>query len=452
MSGPSASVVVIDESRRLMLAGDGIRTREFERPAGAGWDPATLLDGAGRTFAGAEGVLALRSSAFSPQQWQQDAMGRGWTASGHVAQSPWRSYRHRVLGTVHVLMHDLARPDQIPLTAPTWDPYALYRAFARWHELTGVAYRATPGVGAIASLRRHWWGRAAPEWRWPERPPTLAPTTPAVLMWERSGKKNSTGWVHKFDVNRQYLAAMKAAMLGWAPPAAEGAVPFDATRAGLWYIRLLHPAAVRGKLRMRPQIFTAFDVQGRGWATTPTVDYLAEQGYPFEVLEAWLTPLYRRTRDESGRSIPATSRLFRQWAEKWATAQGLAAVANHVRGCGCNPCRLSSALKRGPNEMVGLMASSSAATTRMDIAWTVRDVGRVALLRKIDKAAERENGFLPIRVSHDSVWYRTEDPSPAPVLAALGSSVVTDGQHGRLRLEETIGIDEYWERRKADKR
>ncbi len=451
MTGPSASVVVIDVARKLMIAGDGTRTREYVRDQG-GWDPATLLEGAGRLFAGGEGVLALRSSAFSLQQWVQEGMSRGWVASGQVTHSPWRSFRHRAMGTVHVLLHEHARPDQVPLTGATWEPYAAYRAYARWHELTGTAYRATPGVSAIASLRRHWWGRAAPEWRWPDRPADLAPTTPAVLMWERSGKKNGTGFVHKFDVNRQYLAAMKAGMFGWVPPVAEGAVPFDNARHGLWHIRLLHPAAVRGKIRMRPQIFTGFDAHGRGIATTPTVDYLAEQHYPFEVLDASLTPIYRRARDESGKSIPATTRLLRQWAEKWATAQRMAEVPGHSRGCICTPCRLSSALKRGPNEMVGLMASSTAATTRLDLAWAIRDVGRVGLLRKIDKAAERENGILPIRVSHDSVWYRTEDPSPAPVLAALGTAVVTDGQHGRLRHESTIPIDEYWEQRKAERR
>lgn len=445
----TASVIVLDESRKLMIAGDGTRTREWERVNG--WEPGALLEGAGRLFAGGEGVLALRQSAFTPQQWRADAMARGWTPSGEVTHSPWRTYRHRHSGTVHVLLHDLGRPDQIPLTAPTWDPYALYRALTRWHELTGVAYRATPGVGAVASLRKHWWGRRAPEWRWPERPDDLRPSTPSVLLWERSGKKNSTGFVHKLDVNRQYLAALKSAMLGWVPPVPEGAVPFDATRHGLWYIRLLHPAAVHARVRMRPFIFTGFDTSGRGWATTPVVNYLQEQHFPFEILEAWLTPIYRRTNAEEGRSIPATTRLFRQWGEKWSTAQRMAATS-HPRGCECNPCRMSSCLKRGPNELVGLLASSSAATTRLDIAWTVRDVARVALLRKIDKAAEHGASVLPLRVAHDSVWYRTEDPSPAPILTALGSAVVTDGQHGRLRFESTMPIDEYHDLRKKERR
>lgn len=449
--GAGATVMVVDESRRQMIAGDGQRSQEWKRETHR-WDPSTLLHGAGLAFSDTgEGVLVVRQSTHTPQEWAAQALSNGWAASSELTSSPWRSYRRRGCGNVHVLLHHLARPEHIPFCAPEWNPYAIYSALARWHELTGVAFRATPGVSAIASLRRHWWGRAAPTWRWPERPPELLPTTPPQWRWERSGRKPAGGYVHRFDVNRQYLAAMNAAMLGWPPPEPEGAAAFDPARSGLWRIQIADPRSHTQGARLRPNIFTAFDREGRGMATTPTVAYLAETNVKFEILDAYLSPLYRRNTHASGKSFPATTRLFRPWAERWAVAQGHAATG-HQRTCTCAACRMQTCLKRGPNEMVGLLGSTAGGVAaRLDLAWTIRDVARVALLRKIDTAAD--TGLLPLWVLHDSVWYWTEDPSPAPVVNALGpGTVVGDGQHGRLRYEGTVTMEEDAAIRKAEGR
>lgn len=420
-------------SRAIVLTSEGVfydTGTTQSRPIGVSLtDLPVVLGGALRTIgAGSEGVLMIATDVESLAEHLPRLRPDGWQ---YTALRPWTSFRHlETRTTIHV--GALADPGLKgePLFNPADAPATIAARLGRYHEVTGAPFYAIPGVAGIGALRARHSNPAPgrqPFWKAPLPVGTLRGAGP--LVWSRPLPADAAGNVHVFDVNGQYLAALKNARVAWGRLQPTGATGFDPAAAGYWLLSLDHiPAEVYDG--SRPPVFPAPRgvVLGTGtpggehvrqvWVTSPVAEYLAGRGVAFDVLDSY--------------TCDNRSPVFRQYAERLIDARSGAAGS-----FGQLDKHTLNAIKATYTQLVGLLGREGGRAHRPDWQHTIMDLARMNLLRRLDKAAD-QLGAVPFAVRTDAAYFLTPDTAPDELAAVLGVGTAP----GTFKFVETITVEQ----------
>lgn len=234
-----------------------------------------------------DGGLILISPREQPSWSYLTAGGPGWTVTGGPAWYTARNAAGRILR-----LGRLAAAE--PLNDPLIDGPSLmntvlrHRAFA---DLTGVSFYGDGGTVSAVLLDQVLAVRGVPplrRWHNPDAPKVAEPGW--CGPWELSREYHK---LLTLDRNAQYLGAANDVLLPLDALERTGAVTFDATRTGLWQIRipanpeprLPHPCGVRGA------------VPGHlAWVAQPTIDLLDWLGCKIDVEDSWTVDRSRSRR------------------------------------------------------------------------------------------------------------------------------------------------------------
>jgi hypothetical protein len=433
--------VAVDPNGEYVSMDDGYQTA---LPAGALSYGDELLDQHAR-MAQRESVLIL------PHAWRDPAARErlrlaGWAHTqpreGEELDNGWGAWTTYTKGVqvVHVGILKIMEPAKTPLFPLDATPHVISRRLADFHRLVGVPYRKTPGVVGTAMIRDRYEQQAddrphsQPRWflaTWPE-----GVRGAGDIIWSRprEGRELEAGWIHGYDIHGAYLAAAGMADLAWGDLSRVVLPRFDPSQAGFWLLEghSTHAPKWPGDpngIRTPPLIHRArYREDGSVWLSTPMVRFLVDLGARPVIREALVAAPVPRG--------PATRRLLRVWSE-------------HIRDARRNAFQFPNdgdrhafkkTLKRVPNESIGLLSPTTrrGRLYRPDWTWTVRDVNRVNLLRKIRDIHHR-TGRWPVRVRTDAVYYALdlEDPGVAAT-AQLDIALAASWSPGRWH---TISTD-----------
>ena len=170
-------------------------------------------------------------------------------------------------------------------------------AVKRFHELTGFWYRLHPTVVFNAMLRvlhRHKHGLNMKGDTPPAELPDVMRTETVSELWMRalSAKELASKYIHSFDKNGQYLAAMSSLHVGFGRmeyrSEADPESDFNPTVAGYWNARVTTPQTWPDCLPFLHEVRK--DADGYAWYVTPVLKYALANGARVEVREAWVFP------------------------------------------------------------------------------------------------------------------------------------------------------------------
>jgi hypothetical protein len=343
---------------------------------------------------------AIGEGAEPPEhrQVRQMLADAGWTLSSRSPQGWMVVYREG--GRRLFLVVPEWQLEQSPFGELTEPAQALAARLARYAEMTGIAYRYSPGVTGTALI-----ATTRPQLRETDRPtlppPAQLPTREGDYRWQRpmAPDERAMRWVDAWDVNGLYLGAATSLPLGHGEAEhVTDAPPFDAKCPGYWRIsafdwthaRLPDPLRVAGRARGEQL-----------WVTTPTMKILTElYGLDVEISEAWIWRPGNcgRVLDKWAAELRDARRALqgRTGADDRAVLD--AVKATYAFGIG----RLDKSTLRGGNDVLH----------RPDWRHHVVAQGRYALTRKILAAAEV--GAFPLAVAVDAVVYASDTDEPTP--------------------------------------
>lgn len=387
-------------------------------------DLPALLDGAARAFRHDEGVLVIsaslsevsRAAVWRPvTDWKYSQL-RAWTTFVRLADNT----------IVHVgligEMFGAEGKTAGPLLAGSAGPREVAARLGRYHQLTGIAWRATAGVTGCAGIRHcytdprpgrqplwHSQGvkglRAAGPliWRATDQPDVPLPISEPIAD------------VHVYDINAMYLAALKNVRLGWSALTHTGAVGFDSMNAGYWELDATKIPTDLYDGKIRPPVFPSSHIHKNGvWVTTPVAKYIGDvTGETPTVLDSWTC--------ENSATI---GRLF---------AERLIAVR---RGDYGPPLVADTAIKRTYTELVGMFGREGGSISRPDWHHNVMDLARINMLRRVEKVYQA-TGIWPIAVRTDAVYYH--GPTQSNLAQALGIGVGA----GMFKYQESLTVADY---------
>lgn len=385
--------------------------RRFGLPADA--DEVDLTDphAASVTIA-RRGRAAAKAALDDGWKLSRDDKLRIWTRIWRPATSDAPGVRIQLVLAPFVAAFD----DSCTLTADDPDPQVLARRAQLVTDTLGVTWDSSggrTGLSLLSKLRpaKPAGGRAAlvaTEFVAPPRPLVKDParTPRGALLWCRRATDDEAGrgFIHGYDVNAQYLAALGAAEVGVGEPVhhPDGA-EFSAKVAGLW--RIKPPAG--GDWRLPDITRPAGPVPGTtAWYPTVVVRYLAETGGAApEILEAYTWP-------------DTTRRYFTRWVETVRDARS-ALITQAAAGDPDAPAVLS-AVKQTYKALVGRFARQEdgrlqSPLYRPDWRLTVVSTASVTLLRKLQRAGDEADQW-PVLVSTDEVLYLSDDPDPVTAI------------------------------------
>lgn len=225
--------------------------------------------------------------------------------------------------------------------------------------------------------------------------------------WTRPPTQEETGraFVHAYDRNGSYLAAMSNAVLGvGAPDHHPQGLAFDPKRAGWWLVEIPEPDNTMAPNLLDP---TGSALRGKQsaagrprWVTTAALTYATTTlGMDVDVLEAWVWP-----RERSGRLLEPAYRHLSAARRQLQALGGPDAAAVE---------RLMKALYK---QFLGwLIARGSRGSQWHQPYWNhaVKATARVAVLHTVN-AIGTATGTWPVAVSRvDAVLYTSDERDPA---------------------------------------
>lgn len=403
------------KTRAVAIGPDGVfygDGRRFAPPAVGGASLGALLAIAAPQISG-EGVLAIRGVRL--RDVAQPA-GHGWTYSEPRA---WTTYRRELPDrrVVHVALLDELRADtrRAPLFDPQTDELStVAERLDRYHELTGSPWFATAGVAGIQAIRSRY-PLVARQPRWVAELPARELRAAGPLVWAREIERDARGWVHTFDINAMYLAALRSVWLPWGALTHTPGLAFDAALPGFWAVDGAEIPAELVDGRERPPIASRAR-SGHTWLTTETAKLL----YQLDALPA--------TVDAYTHDNRAT--IARSYAERLRDARSgmLGPVPPEVLG----------AIKATYAELVGMLGKTGGRIHRPDWQCLTIDLARANLLRRVHLVA-RELDVWPVRVRTDAVSYVWPSRDPLRLAAVLG---VGPGM-GLFKFIGTTAVNEF---------
>lgn len=339
----------------------------------------------------------------------------GWSLS---QIRPWTTFHQPSYPTLHVgLIGCGSLCDQYRYPFAPVGMIDMAPMHAWWHELTGSAYRGTPGMAGTAILRDQL-ARAArkPGVREPTWHPTQPEETPGYELpftldqWQaptgdgpdKDYASRQWAYEHGYDVVGQHLAAMGTVEVSAFTLRHTGAVEFDSKRAGWWLIR----SAPWWDPRLPdPMGYTNAGTELERWVTTPTVKLLADLSAlgvhgGFQVLDSW--------------TGPGTRRVLKPFSDTLRNALHVLARVEHDPMLTGWQKRHLPLLRKGFKqcyaETFGLLGRAGGRIHRPDWHHAIVAEARSNLWRKLYRNAN--SGRWPLRVDHDNVWYGHDSADP----------------------------------------
>jgi hypothetical protein len=375
-----------------------------------------FLNRVARLFDGAEGVVVLGGGAVvdlklpsgpgrEVMEGFDDARAAGWMSG---KPQPWTVFYGDNRPTLIVGLAswpDFARCDIV-------SPHPVDTVFRLklWHELTGYAWRGSPGIAGMHILRETLprypmkGARVRPSMTMVEGPDDGADAYEADWTADDWSRPLEHRYAHGYDATRMYLAAAQGceALAPWRLHRT-GRRTFDPKLAGWWKVELgpwndellPAPSGPGGPVR---------------WVTTPTLallDELQHAGGPFqafEILDSWTAP---------GR------RLLRPWADRietaYRSARQVGTEVDDLWGVDQDGRAVQKAAKAVYRETIGLLKPSTGPggpVYRSDWHYALIAYARSVLWRKAWAVGTRE-GLWPIEWDVDHLWYGSDSPDPA---------------------------------------
>lgn len=322
------------------------------------------------------------------------------------SMSPWMSFRRTGKPTIHIGIGPwLGKGNfalyQEGLTSSTY-------LIGRIQELTGTAFRMTPGVVGSAMLQDQWVGEQPywhPDWTGCD-PADDHVTEQAYWQWTPPTAPEGSH-LHSYDAHRNYLGAAGVAEVSFDRLYRCPLKDFNRKRAGYWQVvvpawnepRMPHP--------MGPDRHTGQTM----WTTTPTMilmEDLAQQGFMDmpTVLDSWLSPEILRPRN--GRKAgPAVRRILRAWSERIDRAADEAAHDPNPEDAEL----LEKVSKLLYKEALGMWVTGKGRITRADWAHTALSKARTNTWRKVWGVAQM-TGVYPARIHVDEITYASNVSDP----------------------------------------
>lgn len=289
------------------------------------------------------------------------------------------------------------------------DPAELLEALKLFAELTTVAYTTSPGVTGLRLAERQHRGdlRNVRLDQAEEPPPPVQDRTQGErdIIWSRAptDAERRMRFLHRWDKNGCYLAAMSGLHVGFAPWCHVGAgEEIDPTRPGYYLARQAGPA--------RPELPPVLQYGGEWhWYTAPTLELAMDLELPIEVSEAymwekshtWLNPFYKQLRDAR------TAAMSRLGPAAAAVKDAVKLTANFAVG------KLNEGWQYRERPWEDNM------TFRPDWRHSVIAKGRANMWRGFAKI-EAANGHAPLAVWSDAAWYASDEADPDRAAAELG--------------------------------
>jgi hypothetical protein len=445
---------------RTVMATQKIQETRGEIPPGLMSDAAWLLDSAADRFRG-EGNLIVpwvplyewgpdsRPEAEQLGEFIDRAEQAGWhtTVAALKHKSGWVTFTKLNKPVVHVGILSMIDADKCPLFKPDDTPEQIAAALVAYRNITGVAYRSSPGVSGIAMIRRLYdlpvinrgvrVARAQPSWIWRPSKELDGIHGAGDLVWQRKITKHietTYPYVHGFDIRAAYLAAWSTAEVGWDRPRHTGATQFDPELHGLWRIWVRNltngpgtRAVYRPDVLKRPPLWNParVDSSGQTWVTTPIIKLMHENRLFPEVTDSY--------------TCSKGARILRPVAERIRDGMTLGPSVT-IPG-------LQPTLKNTYTGGTGMMGTGAGRLTRLDWMCTYQDQTRANILRKIITAG-LEDDIWPVEVRTDAVYYADVEANPRPLGELLGATGPGEPPRiGRFRHFGTWNIAEYLDNR-----
>lgn len=389
-------------------------------------DLAAVLAGAQQAFRGGEGVVMLDTAMPAPAEENLRAEHRklwterltGWK---FTELRPWTTFTGN--GVIHLgfLPDIMQRPG--PLLAGAAGPADIANRLGRYQALVGISWRYTAGVSGCAALRsRHSNPKPGKQPLWQHAGPKgIRGNGP--LIWRNHTVELDPGdarFVAMFDINGQYLAALRNISVAWSGLEHSGQIGFDPKRAGYWELSTADLPAELLDGADRPPVVRAARVHNNGvWVTTPTAKYLTERLGSLDVLDS--------------HTCPNSQGIFRPFAERLASAR--------VGDMGpVGTCEL--AIKRTYAELVGMMGREGGSIYRPDWHHSTVDLGTMNLLRKLDQVHELL-GVRPFEVRTDAAYFLIA--ADRDELVRLTGAIGVGSAPGTFKNARTFTVAEHLE-------
>ncbi len=356
---------------------------------------------------------ALKLPAAADERFTEgleNAEVTGWTAP--EKPSEWLTFRRAGSPTIIACIMPMLAQGRIPLFDPP-NGHVLVPALALWHELTGRAFRGTPGVAGMVLLREHITRPVAAGGKRASitmKPATAGPVNAVErvfdkgLSWYR--QEGMEGFRHAYDARRMYLAAAgQCEQLAPWTLKNTGPVKFDRKLAGWWKCELSPWNDERLPNPAGPNAGTVAPV----WLTTPTVallDDLTEAGLygGVRVIDSWTGP---------------GKRLLRGWAECLEDAYQRAVELRDERDengvptpMAMDASRVRATIKEAYRETIGLLNSKSNATWRPDWHYSIIAQARCNLWRTLWRIGRETNRYPISWTATDTVTYESDAEDP----------------------------------------
>ena len=346
----------------------------------------------------------------------QAAIGAGWNISTDGRLRIWcRIWRTKTAenpaGSFQLVLLPLVNLFDTAHVLDAADPEVLARRAQRIADTIGLPWGASGGATGLALLQQL---RSSPRALTADtyvappaalRDPGRVPSS--ALLWCRGPERDEARrtYVHAWDANAMYLAALGAVEVGVGEPTHHKAgVPFDKKVAGLWRIEPGEPGDRRLPDICRPGGTLA---GATGWYPTPVIRYLYDIGQDPKILEAFTWP-------------NSTRRYFARWYETLRDARATALTA--IDAGDPDGAALLRAVKASYTAMTGRFARSEDGEARSPLYrpdWRLAVIGTASanLLRKV-RTAGLTADVWPVAVSTDEVFILSDDPDPETALPA----------------------------------
>lgn len=341
---------------------------------------------------------------------------------------------------IHVAVGPMLDRDSCPLIGA--NPYDTIAAFDLWHEVIGLPYHTSPGVAGMDLLEH-----LVPMGE--SRPTMVGRVGPSdgfeddYRMCERGrcargciehfrGPATGMRYAHAFDLNRAYIGAAVTVEVAARELKRTGAIPFDRSLAGWWYVELAPWADARMPDPAGYAVLPSGDRQTVRWLTTPRMtllDQLTEAG------------VYGGVRIIDSMTAPAR-RPLRPWGERLRNAYDLCRAGGDKskrgdqldpRAYGLHVVELvRSAVKEAGRRAPGMLASRKhddprayrpdwwygmVALTGANL-WRAMDKAGADVLGLGRKAGVQPMGRFPIAIDVDTIWYPSDERDPARAVPA----------------------------------
>jgi hypothetical protein len=374
-----------------------------------------------------------------------DAARAGWKCSGI---GDWSTFTAPDRPTLHVGITPCLdyRTDARGLYVgfPLWGPLSPVDTIASmvlWHRVTGSAWVGNPGIAgtqilkALAPQRKEGTRKIPPTWK-----PRTRNALGVALAYGPDGPAKETDlllrhwhhdqagqFVHGYDANRAYIAALMVLEVSPLALRHTGRVAFDRRLAGWWKIELPHQS---GRLAWalphmpHPAGYLLGDPVER-WVTTPTLallEQLTDEGVfgGVRILDSWLGA--------------AKDTVTRPFAERLRDAYMMygAGTKDAVPGADSRDVyRVRLALKLAGRQVPGLWDHAANWIHRPDWWHALVAMDRANRWRLMWREG-KTSGRWPVAVDHDTMYYVSDEEDP---MAAAPSELARMDRWNRLRLD-----------------